>query len=373
VATFEQVGVFTVTNSYDRRGGKRAATLRKQGGNVVTYFCTPRGHVLHFVVGPVTPEQLLASAQWSHETYQGLIEQEENGSTLERRREWMAVEHDKQLEKDAEAVGEVAKWLSGTAGIPKIAGSEALLQTAKGHLLALKNATGDDAHQLLHDRPLPKLRDIEAPVFEVLAGQPFSRRAHHLQERVLDNVKQVRPTLLVVADPGRVDWQPQRNGVAAAPGSEPDLSSFLPQTDRVMRHLHAFNWEVLSSGELTMVIAALDHEPIKLPHPARPKFVIINRQGEIANVVTDKYPVGVLARILESQATAEPGPTARSSDSAPSQVSPEKVARGKLRLAKSLLAERPEKAYERLVKIVRAYPKTETADEARKLLASSEK
>ena len=37
--------------------------VSKQGGNVVTYFCTPQQEVLGWAVGPVSPEQLVVAAE----------------------------------------------------------------------------------------------------------------------------------------------------------------------------------------------------------------------------------------------------------------------------------------------------------------------
>ena len=39
----------------------------KNGGNVVSYFCTPEGQLLHAVGGPVSGEKLLAEARWARD------------------------------------------------------------------------------------------------------------------------------------------------------------------------------------------------------------------------------------------------------------------------------------------------------------------
>jgi hypothetical protein len=56
VASYQKVGTFTIN------GGQ------KQGGNVASYFCTPDGHVLHAIAGPVNAEVLLREARWVVET-----------------------------------------------------------------------------------------------------------------------------------------------------------------------------------------------------------------------------------------------------------------------------------------------------------------
>jgi len=42
---------------------------QKQGGNVVSYFCTTEGEILHAVPGPVDAATLLREARWVVETY----------------------------------------------------------------------------------------------------------------------------------------------------------------------------------------------------------------------------------------------------------------------------------------------------------------
>lgn len=58
VSSFQKVGTFQIN------GGQ------KQGGNVASYFCTPRGRVLHAVAGPTNGARFLREAQWAEETYQ---------------------------------------------------------------------------------------------------------------------------------------------------------------------------------------------------------------------------------------------------------------------------------------------------------------
>ena len=52
VACYEQVGDFRVTAITNGQ-------LNKNGGNVVSYFCTPDLNVINAIVGPVEADQLL--------------------------------------------------------------------------------------------------------------------------------------------------------------------------------------------------------------------------------------------------------------------------------------------------------------------------
>jgi hypothetical protein len=68
----EKVGRYLNTHfvsSYQKVGTFRIANGQKQGGNVASYFCTPKGQVLHVLAGPVGPEVFLREARWVIETH----------------------------------------------------------------------------------------------------------------------------------------------------------------------------------------------------------------------------------------------------------------------------------------------------------------
>jgi hypothetical protein len=56
-------------SSYQKVGTFRLVNGQKQGGNVVSYFCTTDGEVLQAVPGPVDAATLLREARWVVETY----------------------------------------------------------------------------------------------------------------------------------------------------------------------------------------------------------------------------------------------------------------------------------------------------------------
>jgi hypothetical protein len=59
----------TFVSTYQKVGTFRLAGKQKQGGNVASYFCTPDGHVLHAIAGPVNGATLLREARWAVEAY----------------------------------------------------------------------------------------------------------------------------------------------------------------------------------------------------------------------------------------------------------------------------------------------------------------
>lgn len=103
--------------------------VQKNGGNVVSYFLTPQGNVIHAVVGPVKADKLLAEARWAVDTWQQARERSKQTSIAQ-------------------------------AGF-----------VAQAHAAM----SGDRMHQLLAENPLVPLPLIQQRVFEKLAGQKVSQ------------------------------------------------------------------------------------------------------------------------------------------------------------------------------------------------------
>ncbi len=61
MATYLQVGQFSATKSVSKSRGGTSERLGKNGGNVVTYVCTPKLEVLTWQVGPVSADEVLAA------------------------------------------------------------------------------------------------------------------------------------------------------------------------------------------------------------------------------------------------------------------------------------------------------------------------
>ncbi len=55
-------------SSYQKVGTFKLVNGQKQGGNVMSYFCTSEGEILHAVPGPVDAATLLREARWVVET-----------------------------------------------------------------------------------------------------------------------------------------------------------------------------------------------------------------------------------------------------------------------------------------------------------------
>jgi hypothetical protein len=62
IAAYQQIGDFTVT--------KVDGKVQKNGGNVASYFLTPKGLVVNAVVGPVKADKLLSEARLAQELFE---------------------------------------------------------------------------------------------------------------------------------------------------------------------------------------------------------------------------------------------------------------------------------------------------------------
>ncbi len=124
MAAHQQVGSFEVVNTF--------GVLRKNGGNVASYFCTPDGRVVHAVTGPVPANELLDAARWAVETF------EQTGG-------------------DATRIGEAHREAALAADLRGTARSQ------------------EKIHRLLSDPPLPPLGEVYRPIFEDILGQRISK------------------------------------------------------------------------------------------------------------------------------------------------------------------------------------------------------
>ena len=85
-------------SSYQKVATFRLVGNDKQGGNVASYFMTPRGSVLNVIAGPVDAQTFLREARWAEETWKML--QLEAPNNLYRERMLMAKAHRDRLKAD---------------------------------------------------------------------------------------------------------------------------------------------------------------------------------------------------------------------------------------------------------------------------------
>jgi hypothetical protein len=198
-----------------RVGGK----LQKNGGNVVTYFCTPDMRVLHFVVGPVSAGSLMDEAAWAHRVFDATRMKDRTGATKAKlvktsREQIEAVrkEHKAMIAGDADAAMRqmavqreaFAKMRRGTSAYryASYGGSatKAKIERWEPLLWSLGGSNEKRVHRLLAFDPLPPLAAVDATVFRQLAGQPLNDRNGSVA-KAIDEVQRAerlgRPVMFV--------------------------------------------------------------------------------------------------------------------------------------------------------------------------------
>jgi hypothetical protein len=138
VATYQKVGTFTID------GGQ------KQGGNVASYFCTPEGHVLHSIAGPVNAEVMLREARWVVETSK-LAALDGAKSDVRLRGFWRSAHSDRLQHEHHVDLSRIGRM---------------------HHRLNLDNQ--GKVHLLLATAPLPRLEQIYKLVFEKILNEKVS-------------------------------------------------------------------------------------------------------------------------------------------------------------------------------------------------------
>lgn len=119
---------------------------RKEGGNVVSYFCTTDGRVIHMLTGPVQAPTLLREATWAVQAYDAALE------TARDDPERLAI-----AMRDAHQLR-----LSETSAADEYISDQ-----------RLESIATRTAHEFLAKRQLPLLNDIQREVFEKLAKETF--------------------------------------------------------------------------------------------------------------------------------------------------------------------------------------------------------
>jgi hypothetical protein len=155
VAAFQKVGTF------------RIAGVRKQGGNVASYFCTPAGEVLHILAGPVNGETLLREARWVVETWKlALLEGREEAA---QRRAFFREAHAERLRQDH------AHHARGRSFITQEVSAAALAALLDQAGFGGMSPQGQ-VHLLLNAAPLARVGQVYQVVFERILGERISTR-----------------------------------------------------------------------------------------------------------------------------------------------------------------------------------------------------
>lgn len=365
IATLQQTGSFTsVTVKGGRKRGNTDEKKVKQGGNVVTYFCTPEREVIHFVVGPVSGTTLSSAADWAADAYATIAQIEDRGARAEK----LAKQHEKLLESMKQQIGSNPKFekISGGLAEMKNPTSQQIEQLFKSQFDSpwhfVLGHTSVPPSLLLSKLPLVPLATIEKPVFEYLGGQlglfgGRSERSDELLRRAKEGLAKKRPLLLVVvvpADRRRHDWL--------------TVSKIIQKPD-VARYAKRFGVIHLRERELIALFDDLDLEP----PPALARRHGTSQLAAAIIAADGKQSYGfktadnielrtVMRRVLA-------GMQRPASSSSTVVVNAEVAAERKLQLARKLVGKNPAAARKRFQSIARQYPGTKAAAAAEELLA----
>lgn len=234
VAAHQQVGSFEVVNNF--------GALRKNGGNVASYFCTPDGRVIDALAGPVSADTLLAEAKWSIDVY----------------------------EKAAPAA--LAQAL---ATAHREAAEDLALSSSAGRSHSLR------IHQLLAAHPLPLLNEIYKEIFEQILGQrvtPPTTETARVQLGFESAKRRQLPVLLVLYEKGdhagtQRDW----NTV---------VSRGRPDSTRLKALAECYVVLIMRLDLMPELSQHLGVRPFAAPDASLPLFVVTRSTGHEIGAVT---------------------------------------------------------------------------------------
>lgn len=257
VAAHQQVGTFEVINV--------DGNLRKNGGNVASYFLTPQGRVIHSVTGPVDASTLLTEARWAVDTFKRAPR-----GPWSLQSQYLATAH--------EAAADVQR-----RGAPR-------------------NARR--IHQLLADDPLPMLADVYEQVFTRILGERLIRSYDTLRKakRALEDAqKRSRPLLLVLHSDGSNEYTYDR-WRQVLQGCEGKHRCRIVRgrctLDALNNLADSYVGVALPLRELSAISQYLNVEPYEVPRNSSTLLIIARSDGRQVDVVTSWQERDRLTRAL---------------------------------------------------------------------------
>jgi hypothetical protein len=265
----------------------------------LAFVCLPSQRVLHFIPGLVTADALLAELKWADACNR------ERLRTSPDEQEWFVHEKHRSaaLPADRKAffAHSASKWRDGLQSrapltlndllaamrAAKAVRDQSLIDRLKPNwtsfadqrmLLAALAAHGDLeptlAHLVLAEFPLPRLAEIERPLYEIASGQRFWQPppgGNAVLAWWADVRKSGTATLLVVRD----------DPFYAAELGEGERLVWPPLPGfRLTRHLRAIGSRIVTLDELAMLVAGAGLEPIRFTAgQSPPRYVVHDARG----------------------------------------------------------------------------------------------
>ncbi|MDB4749825.1 hypothetical protein OAF83_02850 [Rubripirellula sp.] len=267
VSTYQQVGAFTVQS----HNGK----LIKNGGDVVSYFLTPSGHILHLTLGPVSPQELLQDAKWATAVYEKAQALPES-----QRANYFQLAH--QLASRTETTSFGSKLVTALFTKTTTPQPEYFKHAYDLSVSTTKSADARRTHCFLSQAQPQPLDRLYVYVFEQLLGQnvsPVHQQLDRVYQHIADAAQKNRPVLFVF------------NG-GKAPGRT--RNPILAIQHRLINEFHVLHVQPNERPALSQIT---NLPPIQRNCPM-PMLVMRSEEGKLECM-----------RIINGNSTTEPGET----------------------------------------------------------------
>lgn len=291
VSCYEQVGQFSVSTAVSARQEKLEERLGKNGGNVVTYFCTPEKEVLLYLVGPVSAQEVQKGAEFSdrlNRQLRGLDKVQRTRRIREIHQDafvpglkvpferWLEDQEELERRTIAQRLNAAVQFVNqlqrqSVAGMP--AGPQRVTLTKQQEEQNAQRYRQHaelgriEPHVVLAAISPVSIREIQAPVFERLAGQKFVERTPRnadLLAKVQANAKAARPTVLVVTDHDR---------------ATPSDAKRIPK-HRALEGRNDFDVVALTKLELVRLMDDTNQDPVEQISGFDARYVVLDVTGQ---------------------------------------------------------------------------------------------
>ena len=318
VPVLRQVGVPNYIHyQHPDQSHLRNRTAAAKRGRPVTYFCTADLRVLHFVVGYVGADQLIAATQWTID-HSRMTRNEAAGDATQWQT-WLGIAHrdtfpeatERALEKLSQRLRNSRSEHVTTDGetVRAIVHAVSLLRQQRAlELIGKKQQGTDDAaivrfaaldgqlcdagHLTMSLLPLVGLPKLEQHVYEILAdGHCYTQHAPRIkaiQAHMQQSSARGQPVLCVVH---------QRPAESGALSPTPQHQQYLDHP-AVKRRISGFEIIPVLQVELSALIHVLGQRPIEVDTREPILFAVYDRRGQRTGIVCADEVLPLLIRHL---------------------------------------------------------------------------
>ena len=275
-------------------------SVRKQGGNVTSYFCNPDREVLGFVVGPVTSERLKKSCDKALDFFeQSLLYRAGSDRAIFARKYHRQIAHPDLMSRFDE-YNTQSSWKDGKyKGRPVAAEAKRAAKATFVAALELKTGSREShqsinlskeifparfttyggekkrnhlktqseevdkllfaEHSMLTEVPMIRIEELEKHVFQVLVGQEYSPRTrqHDWNYEKFVKAKEDNKYVLAIVDKEKpATFAPNRGRKRTFE------TEFVVKHHAIRRHAKTFAIIKFTQPEFFTLLNDLDHEPV---------------------------------------------------------------------------------------------------------------